>query len=94
MTEQANTCNFLACHISYFGETDTAHKTDAFNYECGTIFRMLKNKTRPNTQITFYKTMAILTGLYVIETSVMSPRDRSRLQAAEMLFLRSVAGLT
>jgi hypothetical protein len=76
-TKQLNTFNFLGCHISDFGETDISHKTERLNYICETILRTLKNKTRPDTQIKFYKTTAILTGLYGNETWVMSARDGS-----------------
>jgi hypothetical protein len=60
---------------------------------CGTIQRILKNKTRHSTQIKFYETVAILTGLHGNGTQVMPRRDRSRLQPVQLHFLRSVAGL-
>jgi len=42
----------------------------------------------------FYKVVAILTLLYGSETWVTTKRDMTRLEAAEMRFLRSVAGHT
>ncbi|KAJ4451178.1 hypothetical protein ANN_02620 [Periplaneta americana] len=56
--------------------------------------RTLRNKTRKDTQIKLYKVMAIPTGLYASETWTLKEKDRSRLQAAEMRFLRSVVGVT
>jgi hypothetical protein len=44
-----------------------------------------------DAQMKFYKTMALRRGC---ETWVMVSRDKSRLQAAEMRFLRSVIGTT
>jgi hypothetical protein len=52
----------------------------------------MKYTTRIDTQINFYKTVAIRGGL--CETWVMISRGKSRLQAAEVWFLRSVIGVT
>jgi hypothetical protein len=43
-----------------------------------------KNKTSIDTQMKFYKTMTIRSGLYGYETWVMASRDKNRFQAAEM----------
>jgi hypothetical protein len=69
-------------------------RKEKINYICRTVLRTLKNTSRPDAQIKFCKTVAVSTGLYGSEAWVMSARDRSRLQAVEMHFLRSVAGLT
>lgn len=49
--------------------------------------RTLKNKTRPDTQIEFYKAVSVPTGLCGSVTWVVFAGDRSRLEAGEMLFL-------
>jgi cyclopropane fatty-acyl-phospholipid synthase-like methyltransferase len=60
---------------------------------CGTIKRTVKNISTLDTQMKFYKTMAIRSGLYVCETWVMTSKERSRLQAAQMQVLRLVTGI-
>jgi hypothetical protein len=78
------------------GEVDINHKTERFNYlyVCDTVKRMLENETRTNTQMKFYNITAIRRGLHGCETWVVTPTDKSRLQAAEMRFLRPVIGIT
>jgi len=51
-------------------------------------------KTRTDIQIKFYKVVTGPTLLYGSETWVTSTRDMTRLEAAEMRFLRSVKGYT
>ena len=51
-------------------------------------------KTRTDTQIKFYKVVARPTLLYGSKTWVTKTRDMTRLEAAEMRFLRSVKGCT
>ena len=60
---------------------------------CGIIRKHLK-KTRTDTQIKFYKVIARPSLLYGSETWVTTKRDMTRLEAAEMRFLRSVKGYT
>jgi hypothetical protein len=55
---------------------------------CGIVKGTLKNKTRIDTQMKFYKNMTIMSDLYGCEAWVMTSRDKSRLQAAETGFLR------
>jgi hypothetical protein len=54
----------------------------------------IKTKTRMDTQTKFYKTWAIRNGLFSCEAWVMTSRDKSRPQAAEMRFMRSAIGTT
>jgi hypothetical protein len=61
---------------------------------CGTIKRTLKNKTRTETQIKSHKVMAISVGLYGTDNWVLTEKDKNRIQAAEMRFLRSTMGVT
>ena len=51
-------------------------------------------KTRTDTQMKFYKVVARPTLLYGSETWVTTTRDMTRLEAAEMRFLRNVKGYT
>jgi hypothetical protein len=62
LIEQVSKFNYLGCQLSYQGEVDVNHKLEKFNYICGTIKRTRK-KTRTETQIKFYKVMAISAGL-------------------------------
>jgi hypothetical protein len=57
---------------------------------CGTIKRTLKNKTRTETQVKFYKVMALSAALYGSENWVLTEKDKNRIQAAEMRCLRSM----
>jgi hypothetical protein len=92
--EQVSKFNYLGCQLSYQGEVDVNHKLEKFNYRCGNIKRNLKNKTRTEIQIKFYKVKAIPAGLYGSENWVLAEKDKNRLQAAEMRFLRSTMGVT
>lgn len=90
--EQVNVFNYLGCQISFFGKYDLDKKILTFQNMCGTIVRTLKNKTRRETQLKFYKVMAVPALLYGAETWVLTKKDRLRIQAAEMKFLRAVSG--
>jgi len=68
-------------------------KINRFQRICGTIRKHLKNP-RTDNQIKFYKVVARPTLLYGSETWVTAKRDMTRLEAAEMRFLRSVKGYT
>jgi hypothetical protein len=61
--------------------------------EC-TILRTWKGKTRQDTQLRFYKVMAIPALLYGSEAWTVTARDTSRIHVAEMHFLRAVKGCT
>jgi len=68
-------------------------KINRFQGICGTIRKHWK-KTRTDTQIKFYKVVTRPSLLYGSETWVTTKRDMTRLEAAEMRFLRSVTGYT
>jgi len=68
-------------------------KINRFQAICGTIRKHLK-KTHKDTQIQFYIVVARPTLLYGSDTWVTTKRDMTRLEAAEMRFLRSVKGYT
>jgi len=71
----------------------TPAKINRFQRICGTIRKHLK-KTRTDTQMKFYKFEARPTLVYGSETWVTTKQDMTRLEAAEMRFLRSVKGYT
>jgi hypothetical protein len=89
---QVSRVNCHGCQLSCQDEFD--HKSEKFNYICGTIKRTLKNKTRIETQIKFYEVMVVSTGLYGSENWVLIEKDKNRIQAAEMRFLRATLGVT
>ena len=67
-------------------------KINRFQKIYGTIRKHLK-KTRTETQTKFFKVVATPTLIYGSETWV-NTQDRTRLEAAEMRFLRSAKGYT
>lgn len=91
---QVSNFNYLGNDISYNYDRDVEKKLSRFQLMCGTIRRTLGKKTRKETQLKFYKTMAIPTLLYGSECWVLKQREMSRIQASEMKFLRAVKGCT
>ena len=91
--EKVKQFNYLGCELSLGGEPDCDIKINRFQRICGTIRKHLK-KTRTDTQMKFYKVVARPTLLYGSETWVTTTRDMTRLEAAEMRFVRSVKGYT
>ena len=89
--EQVNSFNYLGCDISYFKKEDLFNKLSKFNFICGTIKRSLKN-TRRETKLKFYKVMAVPVLLYGCEFWTLTRKEERTIEAAEMRFLRSVAG--
>ena len=83
----------MGCEPSLEGEPDFDKKINRFQGICGNIRKHLK-RTRTDTQMKLYKVVARPSLLYGSETWVTTNRDMTRLEAAEMLFLRSVAGYT
>jgi len=59
-----------------------------------TFIRKHLKKTRTDKQMKFYKVVARPILLYGSETWVTTTRDMTRLEAAEMRFLRNVKGYT
>ena len=72
---------------------DFDKKIKKFQIICGTIIKHPK-KTRTDTKTKCYKAVFRPTLLYGTETWVTAKRDMTRLEAAEMRFLRSVKGYT
>lgn len=92
--EQVRHFNYLGCDISFDEERDLKQKVHKFQSICGTIKRTLKNKTRRDTVLKFYKTMAVPVLAYGAETWAMNRSDKRIIETAEMRFLRYVAGCT
>jgi hypothetical protein len=57
-------------------------------------FKNVKNKTRKETNLKFYKVMAIPVLLHGCEIWTLKKTDCNRIQAAEMKYLRTVKGCT
>jgi predicted DNA-binding protein (UPF0278 family) len=94
LIEQVNHFNYVGCNTSIFDNKDLETKLRKFNHTCGTIRRILNKKTRKETQIKFYKVMAIPTLTYSSETWTLTKKQRQNIETAEMKFLRNVAGYT
>jgi len=91
--EQVKQFNYLGYELSLDGEPDFDKKINRFQRICSTIRKNLK-KTHTDTHTKFYKVVARPKLLYGSETWVTTKRDMTRLEAAEMCFLRSVKGYT
>jgi hypothetical protein len=61
---------------------------------CRVIAISLKKKTRKETNLKFYKIMAVPVLLHGSKTWTLRKRDWNRIQAAEMKYLRTVKGYT
>lgn len=66
-------------------------KLNNFKHICEKIQR---NKTRRDTRLNFYKTMAILVVLYGCQTQVLSKSEHSSVREAEMRFQREARGFS
>jgi hypothetical protein len=84
----------LGCDVTYDQDGDVNNKLHKFQNICGTIRRNLKKKTRKGTQLKFYKPMAVPVLMYGSEVWTIKKKDISRIQSAEMKFLRPVKGCT
>ncbi|XP_039280957.1 uncharacterized protein LOC120350635 [Nilaparvata lugens] len=92
--EQVKCFNYLACRISFDREDDVSEKLTKFSAVCGAIRRTIGKKTRQATQMKFYRLMAVPIIAYGSEAWVSMKKTESRIQAAEMRFLRAVKGYT
>ena len=90
--DQARDFSYLGCRISFVEEDDVNEKLAKFSAVCGSIRRAIGRKTRQDTQLKFYRTMAIPLIAYGSEAWVPNRRTESRIQAAEMRFLRAIKG--
>jgi hypothetical protein len=92
--EQVKNFNYFGCEISYNYDDDLQNKLHEFQYMCGTIKLTLINKTRKDTQLKFYKVMAVPVLLYGCENWALNRVDRRKIETTEMKSLRRVAGFT
>ena len=92
--EQVSNFKYLGCDITYDYDQDLQQKVSRFNMICGAINRSLRNRARKNTLLKFYKVMAIPALAYGSEAWVLTKKHESKIQAAEMRFLRQVKGCT
>lgn len=92
--EQVSYFDYLGCNVSYDRDKDIENKLNKFQLICGTINRTLQNKTRKDTKLKFYKIMAVPVLMFGSESWILQERDRSKIQSAEMKFLRRVKGCT
>lgn len=92
--EQVSHFTYLGCDLTYENETDIQKKLHRFQHICGTLSRTLKKRTRKETQLKFYKVMAIPVLLYGSETWTLKSQDLNRIQVSEMRHLRSIKGYT
>jgi hypothetical protein len=90
--EQVSKFKYLGYTLSCMSDCDIKEKISLFQRLCGTIRRILYNKTRKDTQVKLYKIMAVPTLLYVSEASTMKRADFQKIQTYEMKFLRAVGG--
>ena len=70
------------------------NKVNKFQRMCGTISRTSKGKTQLSTQIKFYKVMAVPVLMYGSENWSLNRSDKRKTEAAEMRFIRPIAGYT
>jgi hypothetical protein len=92
--QQVSNFNCLGCNVTYKYDEDLNDKLSKFQNICGVIARTLKKKTRRETNLKFYKIMAVPVLLYGSETWTLRKRDWNTIQAAEMKYLRTVKGCT
>ena len=92
--EQVSHFNYLGCDLTYEYENEVQQKLHKFQYICGTLRKILRKKTRKETQLKFYRVMATPVLLYGSETWTLGSRDLSRIQATEMRHLRPIKGCT
>lgn len=85
--EQVKRFNYLGNQINYQNYCDIHNKLNKFQYMCDTVHKNLRNKVRRET-------VAILTLFYGSQNWVLTKRQRGRLQASEVDFLRAMKDCT
>jgi hypothetical protein len=79
--EQMRHFNYLCCDISYEKGNDIDNKLAKFRNVCGTVHKYLKHKTRKDTHLKFYKTIAVPILIYGSEAWVLYKREESKIQS-------------
>ncbi len=90
--EQVSNFRYLGCDISFNIDRDVEKKLVKFRNVCGTIPKYLRNRTRKETRLKFYKTIAVPTLMCVSKTWVNTKNIKNEIQTAEMKFLRNTLG--
>lgn len=90
--EQVMYFKYLGFNVGYDTGRDINDKLQRFQHICGTLRRTLIGRVRKETILKFYNIMAIPTLLYGSECWTLTQQLKQRLEAAEMRFLRAVAG--
>ena len=93
-TEQVPHFTYLRCDVTYYTSKDIKVNLNKFRHICRTLTRALKNKPRNETQITFYKVMAVHFWMYRLKSWVLNQKEYCSLRGAEVVYLRSVKGCT
>jgi hypothetical protein len=91
--EQATEFNYLGSNISEY-KKDMEHKLQICNRINGRIKRNFDKKMSNQTKLRIHNITAITALKYVSETWVFNKRDKQRLEAAQMTFLRPLLGYT
>ncbi|PSN46379.1 hypothetical protein C0J52_05731, partial [Blattella germanica] len=90
-----NILNILAVtYLTYSESIEILNRTHKFQAVCGCINRTLRNKTRKDTQLRFYNTIALAQLLYGSETWTHRRKDINKIEASEMRLLLAVKGCT
>ncbi|PSN48274.1 hypothetical protein C0J52_03046 [Blattella germanica] len=92
--QQVSHFKYLGCDITYSDSIEISNRIHKFQAVCGCINRTLRNKTRKDTQLRFYNTIALSQLLYGSETWTHRRKDINEIEASEMRFLHGVKGCT
>jgi hypothetical protein len=92
--EQVSQFTYLGCSIPYRFSNDMESKLAKFLQLIDTIKRTIFRKVRTETILKIYNTLVLPTFLYGSENWTLTASQRRRIDAAEMKFLRPLAGCT
>jgi hypothetical protein len=70
--------NYLGCDISY-EKDDSDNKLAKFRNVCGTVHKYVELKTRKDTRLKFYKTIAVPILIHGSEAWVLSKREEIKI---------------
>jgi hypothetical protein len=95
ITEQLNTFNYLGNLVTYEKEKDTGNRVTKVLTITGIINNTFKpNNVQKGIRVELCNTTTILILLYDRENWTVKSKDKSRLKAAEMKFMRQTAKYT
>lgn len=92
--EQVSSFNYLGNIISNLGNEDIEQKLQKYNAANGIIRRQFGKQMLKETQIRLHNITAKQMLKFGSETWIIKQREKSRIQAAQMKFLRSILGFT